>query len=74
MPQLHSPLFVSVELSRRFLLEYPVCGSQKNIVVPYPTVDPDFYSGLLFEKGFPLHLPLKERSKLIFYVRLQLKW
>ena len=70
MPQLHPPIFLSVELSRSFLREYPVCGSQKNIVLPYPTVDSDFYSGALFQKDFPMHLPYKKRDKLIFYVCL----
>jgi hypothetical protein len=25
--------------------EYPVCATEKNIVLPYPTIDPDFYAG-----------------------------
>ena len=68
MPQLHPPIFLSVELSRSFLAEYPICAAEKNIVLPYPTVDSDFYSGALFQEGFPLHLPQRRRDKLIFYV------
>jgi hypothetical protein len=37
MIQLNPPIFLNVELSRSFILEYPVCGKEKNIVMPYPS-------------------------------------
>ncbi|KAJ1440515.1 exostosin family-domain-containing protein [Ochromonadaceae sp. CCMP2298] len=63
MMQLHPPIFLNVEYSLSFVQEYPVCATSKNIVVPYPTIDPDFYSGKLFVKGFPD----QPRDKLLFY-------
>ena len=51
MIQLYPPIFVNVEFSRSFVIEYPVCATEKNIVVPYPTTDPDLLSGIFFEKN-----------------------
>ena len=51
MIQLYPPIFVTVEFSRSFVTEYPVCATEKNIVVPYPTTDPDLLSGMFFEKN-----------------------
>ena len=51
MIQLYPPIFVNVEFSRSFVTEYPVCATEKNIVVPYPTTDPDLLSGMFFEKN-----------------------
>ena len=48
MSHLHKPIFLCVEYSLSFIKEYPVCSNQKNIVMPYPTTDPDLYSGKLF--------------------------
>ena len=45
MIQLNDPIFLNVEFSRSFAEEYPFCALQKNIVMPYPTTDSDFYSG-----------------------------
>lgn len=64
MIQLHAPIFVNVELSKSFISEYPVCSREKNIVMPYPTIDPDFYAHKLFLPNFPN----VARDKLIFYL------
>ena len=48
MPHLHTPIFLCLEYSRDFVREYPICATRKNIVMPYPTTDPDLYSGRLF--------------------------
>lgn len=47
MMHLHTPIFLCLEYSANFISEYPVCSSQKNIVVPYPTTDPELFSGKL---------------------------
>jgi hypothetical protein len=63
MIQLNLPIFLNVEYSLSFAAEYPVCALQKNIVLPYPTTDSDFYSGRLFLPGYPTII----RDKLVFY-------
>lgn len=45
MIQLEAPIFLNVEFSRSFVKEYPICASQKNIVMPYPTTDPEVLRG-----------------------------
>ena len=47
MIQLNRPIFVNVEFSKSFTEEYPICARKKNIVAPYPSVDPLLYSGAL---------------------------
>eukprot|EP00601_Ochromonadales_sp_CCMP2298_P000711 CAMPEP_0173179202 /NCGR_PEP_ID=MMETSP1141-20130122/5978_1 /TAXON_ID=483371 /ORGANISM="non described non described, Strain CCMP2298" /LENGTH=410 /DNA_ID=CAMNT_0014101813 /DNA_START=217 /DNA_END=1446 /DNA_ORIENTATION=+ len=47
MLHLHAPIFLCLEYSRSFVEEYPVCAREKNIVVPYPTIDPELYTGVL---------------------------
>ena len=47
MIQLSAPIFLNVEFSRSFVKEYPVCAREKNIVMPYPTTDPDVLRGHL---------------------------
>jgi hypothetical protein len=47
MMHLWSPIFVGLEYSASFVREYPVCSTQKNIMVPYPTTDPELYNGKL---------------------------
>lgn len=47
MSHLHAPIFLCVEYSKPFIKEYPACSVQKNIVVPYPTTDPDLFNGKL---------------------------
>lgn len=47
MIQLNNPIFLNVEYSRSFTLEYPICAKDKNIVLPYPTTDPDILRGEL---------------------------
>lgn len=60
MSHLNYPIFVVVEYSLSFVEEYPICATQKNIVVPYPTTDVEFYNGKLEEGVVP-------RSALIYY-------
>ena len=60
MPHLHTPIFLGVEYSVSFVNEYPICSSQKNIVMPYPTTDPDLFNGKLWAD--PIH-----RNSLLFY-------
>ena len=77
MIQLNTPIFLNVELSRSFVLEYPVCSSEKNIVLPYPITDPDLLSGKAAGAvgavgavgTVALREPHKEpkRDKLLFY-------
>jgi len=68
MIQLNSPIFISVEYSRSFIREYPMCSSMKNLVVPYPSTDPLLYSGSV-SSVFTNHSSMSgmSRSKLIFY-------
>lgn len=61
MIHLTSPIYLNVEYSRSFVDEYPVCAKEKNIVMPYPTIDSDFYAGKLFQNKL-------KRDKLIFYL------
>jgi hypothetical protein len=60
MSHLHTPIFLGVEYSASFVREYPVCASQKNIVMPYPTTDPALFSGAL-------HAGFINRSALLYY-------
>ena len=41
MIQLTEPVFLNVEFSHSFVKEYPVCATEKNIVMPYPSTDPE---------------------------------
>lgn len=60
MSHLHTPIFLGVEYSLSFVKEYPICSNQKNIVMPYPTTDPDLYSGKLFSSSI-------NRTALLYY-------
>jgi hypothetical protein len=40
MIQLNSPIFLHLEYSGAFYNEYPICAKQKNIMMPYPSIDP----------------------------------
>ena len=62
MIQLSSPIFFNVEYSRSFTEEYPICSRRKNIVLPYPSTDPDLYSGRLIRAA-----QRARRTKLLFY-------
>lgn len=64
MIHLNDPIFLNVEYSHSFTQEYPICATEKNIVMPYPTIDSDFYAGKWFLPGFPNI----KRDKLIFYL------
>ena len=45
MIQLNAPIFLNVEFSRSFVKEYPVCAAEKNVVMPYPSTDPEMLGG-----------------------------
>jgi hypothetical protein len=60
MSHLHTPIFLNVEYSLSFVKEYPICGNQKNIVMPYPTTDYDLFSGKLYADPI-------ERTSLLYY-------
>jgi hypothetical protein len=47
MIQLEAPIFLNVEFSRSFVQEYPICAKEKNIVMPYPSIDPELLQGNL---------------------------
>ena len=61
MLQLNAPIFINVELSKTFIEEYSFCSTRKNIIMPYPMIDPDFYSTKLLNPGL-------RRDKLVFYL------
>jgi hypothetical protein len=60
MIHLQSPIFLGLEFSKSYVEEYPICSAQKNIVMPYPTTDPDLYNGKLLT--FP-----QPRNSLLYY-------
>lgn len=51
MIQLEAPIFLNVEFSRSFIKEYPICAKEKNIVMPYPSTDPELLQGNLFHSS-----------------------
>lgn len=53
MLHLHTPIFLAVEYSSSFIAEYPICSRRKNIVLPYPTTDPELFSGKLLPTPSP---------------------
>lgn len=62
MSHLHTPIFVGLEYSASFVREYPICAMQKNIIVPYPTTDPELYNGKLLVAGGEV-----KRDYLLYY-------
>lgn len=60
MSHLHRPIFLGVEYSVQFVKDYPICATKKNIVVPYPTTDPDLFNGKLLNVQ-------TERKFLLYY-------
>lgn len=60
MSHLHRPIFMGVEYSIQFVKDYPICATKKNIVVPYPTTDPDLFNGKLLNVQI-------ERKFLLYY-------
>jgi hypothetical protein len=60
MMHLHPPIFLCLEYSIGFVKEYPQCATGKNIVVPYPTTDPELFSGKLTSARV-------ERKYLLYY-------
>lgn len=60
MMHLHPPIFLGLEYSLGFVQEYPICATKKNIVVPYPTIDPALYNGQLTSASV-------ERKYLLYY-------
>lgn len=57
---LYTPIFLSVEYSLSFVKEYPICGTEKNIILPYPMTDPDFFNGKLYKQNI-------SRTALLYY-------
>jgi len=60
--QLLNPVFLSVELTKSFLHEFPHCAA-KNIVLPYPIPGRDWHNGAWRRKatalfGVQVHLLL----------------
>lgn len=51
MMHLYPPIFLGLEYSKSFVDEYPVCSKQKNIMMPYPTTDPDLFNGKFFSSN-----------------------
>lgn len=62
MIQLHRPIFLALEYSSQFVLEYPICAAQKNIVVPYPTTDVELFNGKLLNMSNTV-----QRDSLLYY-------
>ncbi len=60
MVQLNNPIFLNVEFSKSFVKEYKICATEKNVVMPYPTTDPNVYNGQLLNQNI-------ERDKLLYY-------
>ena len=60
MSHLYPPIFLGVEYSLSFVKEYPICSTLKNIVLPYPTTDPDLFTGRL-------HAEFINRTALMYY-------
>ena len=60
MSHLHTPIFLSVEYSLSFVKEYPICSTEKNIILPYPMTDPDYYNGKLHRQNI-------SRTALLYY-------
>lgn len=60
MSHLHRPIFLGVEYSIQFVQDYPICATKKNMVVPYPTTDPDLFNGRLLNFN-------TERKSLLYY-------
>lgn len=60
MMHLHTPIFLGLEFSLAYVKDYPFCSTMKNIVVPYPTTDPDLFGG-------KLHATKIERKFLLYY-------
>lgn len=54
------PIFVALEYSKSFVDSFPVCSRMKNILVPYPTTDPDLFNGQLHSKEI-------KRESLLYY-------
>jgi hypothetical protein len=62
MIQNKAPIFLNVELSKQFIHEYPFCSRDKNLVMPYPTTDPDLLSG-----RYHTEIKGRARNRLLFY-------
>ena len=62
MLHLHNPIFIAIEYSKSFIQEYPFCSRSKNILAPYPTIDPELYS-----HRWTVPPITANRSSLLFY-------
>jgi hypothetical protein len=49
MPHLLPPVFLNIEYSKSFVAEYPMCAQYKNIVMPYPSLDPAIINNQLVQ-------------------------
>ena len=62
MIQLNRPIFLNVEFSRTFVQEFGANCAHKNLVMPYPMLDQDFYNGKLGTRPAEV-----VRDKLLYY-------
>jgi hypothetical protein len=75
MIQLEAPIFLNVEFSRSFVQEYPICAKEKNIVMPYPSIDPELLRGSLVPSSLK-QISLSEEVRMkrfAFKERMRLK-
>ena len=59
---LFRPIFIALEYSKSFIESFPICSKHKNILVPYPTTDPDLFNGTLHKRNEQV-----SRSSLLYY-------
>ena len=52
MSHLQPPIFLNIEYSKTFVAEYPMCSQYKNLVMPYPSLDPSIINGRVQKKHF----------------------
>ena len=60
MTHLNSPIFISVEYTLSFINEYPKCALKKNILLPYPILDPNVFNGNYLRRNI-------SRTSLLYY-------
>jgi hypothetical protein len=65
MFHLYPPIFLNLEYSLQFSEEYPICTKEKNIVMPYPTIDYELFNGNLYSSSSSLSSLLSSPSKAI---------
>jgi len=62
MLHLYPPIFLNLEYSLQFSKEYPICTKEKNIVMPYPTIDYELFNGNLYSSSSSLSSLLSEAA------------